>query len=187
MDLLDLIPAGRQGSQYSREQIIQAATYYVTTGSATRAAAMSGVHDRTIYDWRNAEWWEPVCREIRAAKQDELDGALTDLIHKAVSAATERIESGDHRLVKRKTEAGETCELVRVPVSARDCAIVAAISADKRQIVRGQATEIIEHSSDKLTQLREQLRQLSGRTIEGAVIEKLEAKQEVSNEAQVRE
>ena len=182
MDLLDMIPAGRQGSQYSREQILDVATTLAVTGHSGQAARAANIPERTLYEWRQQDWWDPVIAAIRHAKQDELDGALTGLIHKAVSAASDRIENGDFRLFRRRGEDGQDVpELVRVPVSARDCAIVAAISADKRQIVRGQATEIIEHSSDKLTQLREQLRQLSGRTIEGAVVQKLESNQEVGD------
>ena len=181
MDLLDMIPS-RQGSQYTRQQVLDAATTLAITGSVSTAAREANVPVSTMYAWRNEEWWEPVLGEIRKSKQDELDGALTGLIHKAISAASDRIEKGDFRLFRRRGEDGQDVpELVRVPVSARDCAIVAAISADKRQIVRGQATEIIEHSSDKLTQLREQLRQLSGRTIEGAVVQKLESNQEVGD------
>lgn len=173
-DLLELIPV-RQGSQYTRQHVIEAATHYVATGSTTLAAAAAGVPESTFRDWRNYPWWDAVTVEIRRAKQDELDGALTGLIHKAVSAASERLESGDSRLVKRRGEDGQDrVELVRVPVSAKDAAIVAAIAADKRQIVRGQATEIVEHSSDKLRLMQEHLRALSGRTIEGQRVETIE-------------
>ena len=178
MDLLDLIPA-RPGSDYPPHRIAEAITHYAASGNVVASSKALKIPERTLYEWRTYDWWDTALAEVRRSKQDELDAALTGLIHSAVAAAHDRIVSGDHRLVKRKTEEGETCELVRIPVSARDCAIVAAISADKRQIVRGQATEIIEHSSDKLTQLREQLRQLSGRTIEGAVVQKLESNQEV--------
>lgn len=166
-DLLELIPV-RQGSEYPPHRIAEAVAHYAATGNVATSCAALGIPERTLRDWRDKDWWEPALAEVRRSKQSELDGALTGLIHSAVSAAQDRIAAGDHRLVKRRGEDGQDrVELVRVPVSAKDAAIVAAIAADKRQIVRGQATEIVEHSSDKLRLMQEHLRALSGRTIEG--------------------
>ena len=166
-DLLDLIPS-REGSKYTRHDVLTAATVFAATGMAARAAELAGVPLRTLSDWRASEWWAPLTVSVRAAKQAELDGALTALIHSSIAAAQDRIASGDCRLVRRKDENGvDNHELVRVPVSARDAAIVAAVAADKRQIVRGEATEIVRHDSDRLSVLRDQMRTISGRVIEG--------------------
>lgn len=166
-DLHELIP-GRHGSYHSHETIIAAATHYVVCGNVRESAEASGVPVRTVTEWASLPWWSALVAELRLRKQDELDAALSGLIHSAVEAARTRIAQGDCRLVKRKDADGnDVHELVNVPVSARDAAVVAAIAADKRQIVRGEATEIVRHDSTKLDQLREQMRTISGRTIDG--------------------
>ena len=166
-DLYSLIPA-RPGSPHSPATMIAVATHYAVCGNVRETAAASGVPDRTVADWINQAWWVSLVAEIRLRKQDELDAALSGLIHSAVEAARTRIAQGDCRLVKRKNADGEDVhELVNVPVSARDAAVVAAIAADKRQIVRGEATEIVRHDSSKLDELRNQMRTISGRTIDG--------------------
>ena len=166
-DLLDLIPQ-REGATHSRQTVLTAATVFVSTGMASHAAAAAGTSVSAVNEWRRKEWWPALTVAVRHAKQAELDGALTALIHSSVAAAQDRIASGDCRLVRRKDENGvENHELVRVPVSARDAAIVAAVAADKRQIVRGEATEIVRHDSDRLSVLRDQMRTISGRVIEG--------------------
>ena len=166
-DLYDLVPA-RPGSPHSTATMIAVATHYAICGSVREAAESAGLPVRTVAGWTNEAWWLPLLTEIRLRKQDELDAALSGLIHSAVEAARTRIAQGDCRLVKRKDADGnDVHELVNVPVSARDAAVVAAIAADKRQIVRGEATEIVRHDSTKLDQLREQMRTISGRTIDG--------------------
>ena len=166
-DLYDLVPA-RQGSVHSAETVIATATHYAVCGNVRETAKVSGIPERTIFDWIKEPWWQPLVAEVRNRKQDELDAALSGLIHSAVEAARTRIAQGDCRLVKRRNADGEDVhEIVYVPVSARDASVVAGIASDKRQAVRGEATVVIRHDSTKLDQLREQMRTISGRTIDG--------------------
>ena len=54
--------------------------------------------------------------------------------------------------------------------------LVAAVAFDKRQISRNLPTSISESGSDRLRALQEQLRAISGRTIEGSSVRVEEAK-----------
>ena len=167
-DLYALIP-DRNGAHYTREQVVKAASDYVVIGSVQEVARRNGISDRAIYDWRKTEWWVELTSCLREENSDELDGALSGLIQDAVAAARDRIQNGDHKLLKMKGESGDRVELVRVPVSAKDAAITAAVALDKRQLLRNLPTQITESGSG-LRALQEQLRQLSGRTIEGKVL-----------------
>ena len=167
-DLYALIP-DRNGAHYTREQVVKAASDYVVIGSVQEVARRNGISDRAIYDWRKTEWWVELTSCLREENSDELDGALSGLIQDAVAAARDRIQNGDHKLLKMKGEGGDRVELVRVPVSAKDAAITAAVALDKRQLLRNLPTQITESGSG-LRALQEQLRQLSGRTIEGKVL-----------------
>ncbi len=157
-EALLLIPERRPGSQYTRQQILEAAVHYLVVGQARRVSALTGIPERTICEWRAKEWWEPLTAAIRHDKAEELDAALTDLVHRAVDAAQDRIDGGDYKLRPDGT-------LARVPLGARDAAVVAAIAIDKRQILRNQPTVINESTADRLQLLREQLAALSGRTM----------------------
>lgn len=162
--LYDLIP-DRNGSQYSREKIREAAAQYVVCGSVQEVARLSGVPPSVLYDWRKTGWWVELTHSIREENSDELDGALSGLIHDAIDAARDRILHGDHKLLKIKGESGDSVEVRRLPVSAKDAAITAAVAIDKRQLLRNLPTQITESGSG-LRALQEQLRQLAGRTIE---------------------
>ena len=160
-----LIP-DRCGSQYSRAQVLEVAAQYVVIGNPEGVAAVTGVTASTIYGWRKQEWWDAVTAAIRDEHADELDSALSGVIRSSVAVVADRLANGDHKLLKIKSEVGERVELARVPVGARDAAVIAAISIDKRQILRNLPTAITDSSGGRLRQLQDQLRQLSGRTIE---------------------
>jgi hypothetical protein len=68
--------------------------------------------------------------EVRAEKGNELDGAFTRIIHEATDQLMDRLKNGDPVLV-----AGQ---IKRKPVSARDLALVSAITYDKRALARNQ-------------------------------------------------
>lgn len=164
-NLYELIP-DRNGSQYTREQVREAAAHYVVSGSVSQVARLTGIPPSVLYDWRKTGWWVELTSAIREENSDELDGALSGLIHDAVAAARDRILHGDHKLLKMKGESGDKVEIVRVPVSAKEAAITAAVAVDKRQLLRNLPTQITESGSG-LRALQEQLKQLAGRTIEG--------------------
>ena len=164
-NLYELIP-DRNGSQYTREQVREAAAQYVVTGSVQEVAKLTSIPDRVLYDWRKQGWWVELCSCIREENSDELDGALSGLIRDAIAAARDRIVNGDHKLLKMKGDSGDEVQIVRVPVSAKEAAITAAVAVDKRQLLRNLPTQITESGSG-LRALQEQLKQLAGRTIEG--------------------
>lgn len=160
LDCLALIPERRPGSQYTREQILAAATEWAISGNAERVAAKHGMPPRTLQDWCRQEWWDALVAAIRADQSQALDGMLSGVLHGAVAAVADRLEHGECVLDKD----GQTR---RVPVKARDAMLIAAISFDKRQIARSLPTSITDTKGGKLGMLRDQLAQVSGRTIEG--------------------
>ena len=161
-----LIP-DRQGSQYTREQVQEAAAHYVVTGSVKKVAELTGIPRQTVSAWRQQDWWEALSSAIRHDHQDELDGALSGLIRSSVAAVQDRLDNGELKSLKVKGEDGERVELVRVPVTLRDATLAYAVAFDKRQISRNLPTSISESGSDRLRALQDQLRQISGRTIDG--------------------
>ncbi len=161
-----LIP-DRQGSQYTREQVQEAAAHYVVTGSVEKVAELTGIPRQTVSAWRQQDWWEAVTCAIRQDHADELDGALSGLIRSSVAAVQDRLDNGEVKPHKVRGKDGERIDLIRVPVTLRDATLAYAVAFDKRQISRNLPTSISESGSDRLRALQDQLRAISGRTIEG--------------------
>jgi hypothetical protein len=69
--------------------------------------------------------------ELRAEKGAELDGVFTRIIHEATEHLLDRLKHGDPYVVGG--------EVRRKPVSARDLALVAAITYDKRALSRNSS------------------------------------------------
>ena len=160
IDCLALIPERRQGSQYTREQILDAATRWAFSGNARRLAEEQGIPPRTLQEWTQAEWWDALVAQIRADQSQELDGMLSGVLHSAVAAVADRLEHGEQVLDKDG-------QIKRVPVKARDAMLIGAISFDKRQIARSLPTSITDSKGGALGVLRDQLAQVSGRVING--------------------
>ena len=81
------------------------------------------MHRRTSCAWM-------LSVEVRAEKGSELDGAFTRIIHEATDQLLDRLKNGDPVLV-----AGQ---MKRKLISARDLALVSAITYDKRTLCRNQ-------------------------------------------------
>lgn len=120
--------------EYTIEDKIEAAIAWLITGSSVEAGKLCGINDRTIRYWMQTEWWEDILREAQGRKQKELDALWTGIIHKTASELSERISKGD------AYEDKKTGEIKRLPVKAKDLAVVMAIAVDKRALSRGQAT-----------------------------------------------
>lgn len=124
--------------EYSIEEKIEAAIAWLITGNSVEAGKLCGVNDRTIRNWMQQTWWEDILREAQGRKQKELDALWTGLIHRTATELKDRIDNGDTVISKT----GEK----KIPVKAKDLAVVMAIAVDKRALARGQAT----HRTEKV-------------------------------------
>ena len=120
------------GSRYSDQQRREAVTQYLLLGNVEAVAKATHVPASTLRDWMTTAWWGTLSVEIRAEKGNELDGALTRIIHEATDQLMDRLKNGDPVLI-----AGQ---IKRKPVSARDLALIGAITFDKRALCRNQPT-----------------------------------------------
>lgn len=131
------------GSKYTPEQKVNAVMTFVLTGTIKKTAKLVGMPQQTLSDWKNkAEWWDEVVAECRKKKQDELDAMYTNLIHDTVEQVADRIKNGD-------TKVDRNGVATKVPMSGRDLAITMAVTFDKRQLLRGEATSRVEKVSEK--------------------------------------
>jgi transposase-like protein len=120
------------GSHYSDQQRREAVTQYLLLGNVEAVAKATRVPASTLRDWMTTAWWGTLSVEVRAEKGSELDGAFTRIIHEATDQLLDRLKHGDPVLVAGQVK--------RKPVSARDLALVSAITYDKRALCRNQPT-----------------------------------------------
>ena len=137
---------------YTDKQKMEAVCSFAVCGNSRRVAELTGVPEATIRSWKQTEWWYETTQRIVQEENEELDTKLTKLINKAVDNVNDRLDNGD---MVYDTKRGK---LVNRPMSGKDTAIVAAITLDKRQLLRGQPTSRVESVSqdERLLRLAEQ-------------------------------
>ena len=138
------------GSHYTDEKRREAAATYLVLGNLRATGKQCRVNERTLSDWVKSEWWHDLLQTLHYEKSVELDAKLSEVIDKALLNLTDRLDYGDLRIRPDGTTQ-------RVPVSARDCAIIAAVGFDKRQILRNQPTSITGDSTQRLHDLAARL------------------------------
>lgn len=145
-------------TKYGPKEKLRAALAYLISGNSIDASKVCGIPDKTIRDWTRETWWADYMADARKEKNDELDAAFTDILHKAVGEVKERIEHGDE-VIDTKTGTKN-----RRKVSARDATLVAAVLIDKRAILRGEPTRISKTISekDRLKELAKDLEDVVG-------------------------
>jgi transposase-like protein len=145
-------------SKWPTDTKIQAAAYYAVMGSMVQVAKHVGVPKATLYHWVKKPWWKKLVRQVRIAKQDELDSKLTGVIMAAADQLKDRVENGN---IKVDTESGKQ---TRVPLSSSELSKDGiGIPFDKRALLRGDPTAKIERvdSTKVLEQLAEQFTMLA--------------------------
>ncbi|HEX8986314.1 MAG TPA: hypothetical protein VF816_00010 [Rhodocyclaceae bacterium] len=159
-------PTSIAGSHFTDEQRLEAVTVFAMSGSMAEVSRRTGIAESTLSGWRHTEWWPRLVEEVRTRKNAEIDAGLTRVIEKAICAVEDRLDNGDVLLVKG--------EEVRVPVRAKDAAIVAGVMFDKRQQLRDpqnrptreEAEEDLQRLADRLLALQSSVQR---RIIEGEV------------------
>jgi len=144
-------------NHFTDKEKLNAACVFAVSGNSRRTAELTKIPEATIRSWKQTAWWNEAMQRIIVEQDEELGTDLTKLINKAVVAIEDRIENGDSVYDSKRGT------LVRKPVSAKDLAVVSAITIDKRQLLRGQPTERVEKISvdDTLKTLQDEFRKFS--------------------------
>jgi len=157
-----------KGKRWSEAKKLEAITYYMVLGNLEKVEAFTGVPKSTIHVWKGTEWWQEGLRQVRTEQNDEVDSAMTEIMHKALGKISTMVDDGE---IKRDNKTGEFYNL---PVGIKDLSIASAIMFDKRQLLRGQATQRIEKVTvdQRLDDMALKFKQFSSATeIEGELIE----------------
>jgi transposase-like protein len=146
-----------QGSRYSCQERIRAVAAYLIHGTINKVSETTGIPKTTLRDWRNQEWWGPLADEVRAEKEIEFQAGFSRIVESAIGEIEDRLEHGDVKLVKTKNG----YEQQRVPVSAKDATMVAAIGYDKLRLSLNLPTSIRATSDNSLEALAEKFKKIA--------------------------
>ncbi len=145
---------------------IRMITLYANGTSFKTACELTGLKVRGCEPWKNADWFKE-CVQIAKDRMDaELDGKFTGIVNKGADNLMDQLDNGEQVLNKDGS-------LARKPVSAKDTAIITSIVFDKRSLLRGKPTNIMENKStdERLANLQAKFKEFAAATeIEGEIV-----------------
>lgn len=153
---------------------------YKSLGNLMKTSEITGIPYDTLQDWKHKEWWNEA---LLAAKQEDtvaLEDATTQISKKATDVLRDRLEHGDHVLKKDG-------EVIRVPVSAKDAAVVLGISLSRRKELQEEPVRIAQlGTTERLLKLVQQFAKIAtAKEIEGELVD--DSKNEEGLSGEVRE
>jgi len=109
---------------YSDAERFKAVALYVNLGTLTAVASEMQMSRETLKDWKEKEWWKQYERQIKNEENALLSAKYRKIVQKTQDQIIERLEGGDTIVLKDGSQH-------RIPVKARELALIAAISTDK--------------------------------------------------------
>jgi len=128
--------------KYTREDRYKAAALFVATGNSMAVSRDTGIPASTIRHWaQHDEDFQLMCQEIWTEFGEKIKYKYAQIIDESTDQVLDRLRNGD---VIRDSKTGE---LIRVPVKAKEAAIIGAITVDKLRLAENQPTTIREDRS----------------------------------------
>ena len=152
---------------YPEEQKVAAAVLYAATGNITESAELAKVAPFAVRKWMGEEWWIQIQEQVHREENAKISAKMTELVVEVLDNMQERVKQGDPVLNKK------TGEISKLPIKFRDLASGMNIVAEKRQLLRGEATSRTEKVGPEqfLHDLSEQFKKFArAKQIEGEVI-----------------
>lgn len=138
-----------KGYLHSNEDKSRGVAAYVTTGSFTKAAAITGIAETTLRYWAKQDWFAEEAKRVDRQDTEELKAVFTRISKKASSELEDRLERGDEVI-------GKDGEIILKKIPGKELAIIAAVAADKRKMqMEIPQTVAIQNSQEKLLSLME--------------------------------
>jgi len=158
---------GLYDTKYSPEIKLHAVITWLLTGNLSKTERILDLKKGLVASWKQrADWWPALTAAIQKERGEELDHELTTLISDTTTSIKERLENGDWKYNPKLDK------LVRVPVQAKEAAIIMDKAIGNRNLLRGDPTSRSESVSVKehLTSLRQEFERFAAaKTVEGVI------------------
>jgi hypothetical protein len=111
--------------QYTESERREAVREYLLRGSYVAVEEALGVPRQTVAGWKHdqREWWEKTVAQLIVEIEGDYRPGWVRVLGKAVEAMEDRLDHGDTKVTKEGA--------IKVPVSAKEAAVIAGIAADK--------------------------------------------------------
>lgn len=129
----------------------------IAGGTAMHTACkLTGIPKSVLGHWRSKEWYSQAIELIRKQHDEQLDGKMTETVHKGLHLLHERLDKGDAQVMRDGS-------IVHKPVSAKDLSFITATFFDKRNLLRNKPTSISSSQStdERLDKLQERFREIA--------------------------
>ena len=123
-----------RGRKWPKRVKQKAAALWLTLGNRQAVSDALSIPPTTLDHWMNRPEWADIVDDVRAEIDAETNGQLRSIVRTAYGETLDRLENGDVVLVKG--------EPTRVPVKARDAAVIGSIALDKLRVQAGLPTRI---------------------------------------------
>jgi transposase-like protein len=133
-------------------------SYIALGGNLTLTAATIGISRNTLKGWKQTTWWTKLVQEFRSAERLKLSAKTKDIMEKAMSELSDRLERGDFIYDPKKGA------LVRKPVAAKELHRISVDMIDKSMKIDNSidnGPEEDKEPENKLEKLAEQFAQLA--------------------------
>lgn len=170
--------AHKFGARWPEKKKIEVVTTYLLLGKAPLVEAVTGVSAAQIRQWKLQPWWKEMEAELRREEELELDVKLKKILDKSLETVMDRVENGDFNYDFK------TGKMSRKPVTLKDVHKVSVDLIDKRLVLQGKPTRIVENqqtTQDHLKKLAEQFarfvtgeKEVKGITIENEPTEEIQ-------------
>lgn len=138
---------------------------YCSTGSYTKAAAITGIPENTLRLWSKQEWWAEESLRANRADSDELKSTFTRIAKKATAELEDRLDNGDEVLDKEGN-------IVKKRIGGSQLAIIAAVAADKRRLeLDTPNTVAVQNTAEKLQSLMVEFLRFTKARTGGSIID----------------
>lgn len=117
-------PEKRITKQYSESDKLKAVTLYITLGTLTAVASEMQMSRETLKTWKEQEWWKKYERQIKNEENALLSAKYRKIVQKTQDQILQRLDEGDTIVLKDGSQH-------KIPIKARELALIAAISTDK--------------------------------------------------------
>lgn len=126
---------------WSEAKRIEAVTLHLSIGSLPEVSRIMGIPYKTLEQWKAKDWWKELVAKIQQDEDANLDAKTNKIVNKALDALMDRIENGEY-IYDQKTG-----KIKQTPAKLADLTRAFNVVLDKRQLLRGQPTKIIEQST----------------------------------------
>lgn len=154
--LVTFISNKTKGMRHEPHVVADVMLNYVMGTSLRQCAREFGLSEETVKGWKQKDWFSEVEAMARKVSQNKADRKLSSVFDQALNKLAIRLEKGDPHVMRDGT-------IVFKPVTANNCALIAAIAYDKRALIRGEPTTIEAEGNveDQLESLAQQFREIT--------------------------